>query len=335
MGASISHEFPICGYAARPQGPMCASVCCMWSRLFRNRLDRVKHVWGDGNVWTAGPISHWLQHPRVQVRINTKVTGSFPGDRFHYFLDRYMNGLLPVDRALTLGCGTGELERGLSKYSFARVHDGLDLSDHAVQLAKEAAAREGISGIQYRVAELNTLQLEPSIYDVVFGVSSIHHVEKLEHLFEQVQHSLKPNGYFFIDEYIGPTQFQWSDPQLRIMNEQLRKLPAELTRRISEPGACKTEIIRKSLEHMNAADPSEAIRSGEIVKLIGRYFNIVEFKGYGGSLLHELLYDIAGNFTDEHAGSLERLEELFQLEDDLIANGTLPHDFAVIIARKS
>jgi len=300
----------------------------MWSQRLRNQLDRVKHVWGRGNIWTAGPISHWLQHPRVQARTNAMVTGGFPGDRFQYFLDRYMKGRLPVDRALTLGCGTGELERGLSTYNFARTHVGLDLSDHAVRLARDAAAAEGLSGLQYRVAELNTLQLEPSIYDVVFGVSSVHHVRNLEQLFEQVHRALTPNGYFFIDEYIGPAQFQWTDTQLKIMNEQLRRLPKELTRRVSEPGAFKTEIIRKTVEYMNAADPSEAIRSGDIVKGMERYFDIVEFKGYGGALLHELLYDIAGNFTEEH------LEELFQLEDELIANGTLTHDFAVIIARK-
>lgn len=294
----------------------------------------MRHVWGDGNIWTAGEIRHWLQHPRVQARINAKVTDGFPGDRFQYFLDRYMKGDLPVERALTLGSGAGELERGLSKYNFAKIHDGLDLSPHAVQLAQDAAASETLSGLRYRVAELNTLQLEPSIYDVVFGVSSIHHVKNLEHLFEQVELALKPGGCFFIDEYIGPTQFQWSDRQLRIMNEELRKLPAKLTRSVSEPGRFKTQVIRKSLEYMNAADPSEAVRSADIVKLLTQYFNVVEFKGYGGSLLHELLYDIAGNFNEDEPGSLERLEELFHLEDELIASGTLSHDFAVMIARR-
>jgi SAM-dependent methyltransferase len=294
----------------------------------------VRHVWGDQNIWTPGEIRHWLQHPRVQTRINAKITGEFPGDRFQYFLDRYMKDRLPVQLALTLGCGAGELERGLSKYHFARTHDGLDLSDHAVQLAQDAAAREGLSVLQYRVAELNTLQLDASTYDVVFGISAIHHVRKLEHLFEQVRNALTPGGYFFVDEYIGPTQFQWTEPQLRIMNEQLRKLPEELKRSMSEPGVFKTEVVRKSLEYMNAADPSEAVRSGDIVKLLTGYFNVVEFKGYGGSLLHELLYDIAGNFNERNPGSLERLDELFALEDELLANGTLSHDFAVIVARR-
>jgi hypothetical protein len=85
---------------------------------------------------------------------------------------------------------------------------------------------------------------------------------------------------------------------------------------------------------MNAADPSEAIRSAEIVPVLSRYFRILEFRGYGGSLLHELLFDITGNFDERNPGSLEQLRRLFQVEDDLIASGRLKDDFAVIIATR-
>src|SRR5207245_6482771 len=37
---------------------------------------------------------------------------------------------------------------------------------------------------------------------------------------------------------------------------------------------------------------------------------ILEIKGYGGAILHELLYDIAGNFCEENTGSLDRLRKL-------------------------
>jgi SAM-dependent methyltransferase len=152
-------------------------------------------------------------------------------------------------------------------------------------------------------------------------VSSIHHVEKLEHLFAQVRDALRPGGYFFLDEYIRPTKFQWTNEQLRVMNEQLDTLPESLKRSVSEPGTYKTRVIRKTIAYVNEADPSEAVRSAEIVPLLSRYFQILELNGYGGSMLHELLYDIAGNFNRENPGSLEHLHSLFQLEDELIAAG--------------
>jgi len=79
-----------------------------------------------------------------------------------------------------------------------------------------------------------------------------------------------------------------------------------------------------------AADPSEAVRSAEIIPLLRRYFHIVEFKPQGGTILQFLLADIAGNFADEIGGRL--LEMLFTIEDTLMETGRLQSDFAYIVA---
>ena len=156
--------------------------------------------------------------------------------------------------------------------------------------------------------------------------------ENLEHLFSQVQRAIKPGGYFFLDEFVGPSRFQWTDVQIQIMNEQLQQLPKHLRRLISDRSKFKERVIRKSVSYMAAADPSEAVRSSEIVPLLGEYFRILEIKGYGGAILHELLYDIAGNFCEENPGSLDCLRRLFETEDQLTASQTISDDFAVIIA---
>ncbi|HZI50465.1 MAG TPA: class I SAM-dependent methyltransferase [Terriglobia bacterium] len=305
----------------------------MFNFSLRRKLDRVRHVWGVGNIWTPEAMSHWLQHPLVQARIDAKVTDG-TGDRFQYFLRRYLSNKLPVERALTIGCGGGELERGLCKYDFARVHEGIDIAERAVSDACSAAENAGFNHLEYRVADANRVRLPSEKYDVVFGVSAIHHIERLEHLFAEVRKALKPGGYFFLDEYIGPSKFQWTDTQLRVMNEQLSLLPSEIKRRISDPAEIKSHVERKTVSFMNESDPSEAVRSGEIVPLLERHFKVLEFKGYGGSLLHELLYDIVGNFTEKHPRSLAHLERLFRVEDEQIALGELQHDFAVIVAQQ-
>jgi hypothetical protein len=85
---------------------------------------------------------------------------------------------------------------------------------------------------------------------------------------------------------------------------------------------------------MKESDPSEAVRSSDIVPLLSQYFRVLEFKGYGGSLLHDLLLDIAGNFSEENPESLDHLRRLFEAEDALIESGRLAHDFAVIVATR-
>ena len=294
-------------------------------------LTKVGEHWGkEGARWQVGRGIHWLEHPRVQERINQKVSGDVHVDRFQYFIQGYLVGKLPVERALTLGCGFGALERGLSKYHFCREHQAIDLSEEAIVQASESAQVEGLSHIHYRVGDLNSLELPAKSYDVILGVSSVHHVSALEHLYEQVWGALKPGGYFFLDEFIGPTQYQWSDSQLEAVNEQLEGMSPQLRAGITS-GHPKAQVVRPTVEEMNAADPSEAIRSSELLSLLSRYFQVIEVKGYGGTLLHLLLEDIAGNFGEDQAKQLERL---FDLEDEMIDSGVLEDDFAAIIAQK-
>jgi hypothetical protein len=117
------------------------------------------------------------------------------------------------------------------------------------------------------------------------------------------------------------------------MNDALRQLPKELRRRISDRKKFKERVIRETAKEVIASDPSEAARSSEILPVIAQHFEIIDIKGYGGAILHQLLYDIAGNFCEENSGSLAHLRRLFELEDELTASGKLSNDFAVIIAR--
>jgi SAM-dependent methyltransferase len=310
-------------------------------RGFMNEIEtaRVKQIWGStGGTWRNREWVRWLQHPKVQERINLLTTGDPGRDRYQYFVQRYLSaqrtGTARVKRALTLGCGHGELERGLTQYDLAEIHEGIDLAEGAVQEATRLAKARGFEHLRYRVADLNTIELPECTYDVVFGVSAIHHVARLEHLFREVLLSLKPGGYFMLDEFVGPSQFQWPQEQVAIMNELLNQLPVEFRYSISNPGVIKSGVWTPSREAMNEYDPSEAIRSGEIVRLLPWFFDIVEFRGYGGNLLQFLLDDIAGRFLLDDPRAMHYLQSFFDREDQLIASGKFSHDFATIIVRR-
>ena len=115
---------------------------------------------------------------------------------------------VPVDRALTLGCGVGELERGLVQYDFCRLHDAFDVSGGAIATAKQQAEALGHTHIHYEVQDLNRVTLPASTYDVIFGVSAVQHIAELENPHKNVLGALTSGGYFYMDEFIGPSQFQ-------------------------------------------------------------------------------------------------------------------------------
>jgi SAM-dependent methyltransferase len=101
----------------------------------------------------------------------------------------------------------------------------------------------------------------------------------------------------------------------------------------SGPGATKDEISFTLPRDVSSIDPSEAVRSEDIMPVISQFFEIVERRDWGGSILQFLLSDIAGNFKDEDPESIAIIKMLANIEEMLIRSGELQSDFAFIVAQ--
>jgi SAM-dependent methyltransferase len=294
---------------------------------------KVAAFWaGQTGKWKIGGARHWTELRQVQEVINRRVSGDPAVDPYLHFLRTRLDGRLPVPAALTIGCGGGDLERGLCQYGFARRHDAIDVAPGSIERAISAAKEAGLDQLRYRVGNGNEIRLEPDSYTVVFGVHSIHHLVELEHVFREVAGALGPNGLFFMNEFVGPTRFQWTDRQLEVVNGLLRTIPEEL-RASTVDGSVKREVRRPTVEEMLATDPSEAIRSGDIMGAAEAFFEILEVRPYGGTVLQLLLDDIAGNFARPDGGTSRLLESLCEIEWALVESGDLASDFAVVVAK--
>ncbi len=296
----------------------------------------VDRAWAGGSAaWTSTAGGHWLEHPLVRQRIHEKVAGRADRDIYGWFLD-LLDALAvprPVAAALTLGCGDGRLERGLAPKSFARRHLGLDLSAGAVAGARAAATAAGFTALEYATADLNALELPAAAFDIVLGVSAVHHVERLEALFAAVEAALVPGGIFFLNEYVGPQRFQWTRRQLEAAEHLLGLLPESYRR--EAPGAePRSRPFAPSAAAVIAADPSEAVRSDEILPLVAERFDILERRDLGGTLLHLVLEGIARRFDPSSPTDVRWLNLLFEAEDALLASGEITSDFVVLVARR-
>lgn len=294
---------------------------------------KVAEFWGgQAGTWRIGGARHWTELRQVQEVINRRVSGDPAVDPYLHLVRTRLEGRLPLPSALTLGCGAGELERGLCQYGFALRHDAVDVSPRSIEKAIASATAAGLGHLRYRVEDVNEIRLERDSYDVVCGVHSIHHLVELEHVFRQVAGALRPDGLLFMNEFVGPTRFQWTDRQLEVVNGLLRALPEELRVSVVD-GKVKREVRRPTLEEMLATDPSEAVRSGEILSVAEAFFEILEVRPYGGTVLQLLLDDIAGNFAGPRGEAARLLEALCELEWALVGSGDLASDFAVVVAR--
>ncbi len=281
----------------------------------------------------APRLSSWTESPLVLQHVNRQVSGDLNTGWLTHACNRYLlKDGRGVARGLSLGCGNGILERHARALGAVQSFDAYDIAPGAIEEAKRLAAAEAVDRINYQVRNLNDLKLPEYRYDVVFASSAVHHTKNLENLFEQVRRTLKPNGPFIMIEYVGPSQFQFTPKAVRIINDILRILPPQFRRRSTNPEEEKLEFRVSSIEYMNGTDPSEAIRSAEILPLLEKSFEIVEKKDFGGTINHMLLDDIIHNFdngTPEGAGMLALL---LYFEDLLIKEGVLDSDFCFVVA---
>lgn len=303
-------------------------------------MDKIKQtvsdIWSkniDDNYDFSSKV-YWLAVPEVHSRYSRKLIGDHKGSWISYCCEKYLAHRLPVKRMAIIGCGNGQLERGLSSLNAFTDCDAFDISDRAVEVAKEEAENSGISNIHYFRADIEEYPFPQNYYDAVWFKESLHHISKLEHVCQGVSHSLKDDGFLFIEEYVGPDRFSLTERQKEVLNAVFTLLPKRYRKSFfrNYVGKYQREVSIPNPQQVKKVDPSEAVRSSDIVPVISKYFNIVEQKELGGTLLHFLLHGIAGNFHADDADSMEVLELLFKIEDVLIDVGDLSSDFISIAA---
>lgn len=289
----------------------------------------------DEHRWQTVPIDYWASNPQVQAYINRRTTGN-PNTRWLEWVAEHFKAA-PLEQGLCLACGAGTAEIHAVSINLCRQMDACDISRSSLEIAREKAESCGVSSrIRYFKCDLNREVLTPDYYDIVLSSGGLHHVENLEHLLGQVEKALKPGGILAVDEYIGPDRLQYSDHQLEIVNRVVESLPEALR--------TGKKAMRPSLEELVDCDPSEAVRSSEIVELLERKFEILAKRFYGGTIMH-VLY--ASGAIDQRfliaqpeakqpdvPSHANLLPPILLLEEMLTELGAIPSDYAVFIARK-
>jgi SAM-dependent methyltransferase len=113
-------------------------------------------------------------------------------------------------RVVDLGCGFGWFARWAAGQGASRVV-GIDLSANMIERAKRDTTDERID---YRIADLETLELSAAAYDFAYSSLAFHYVEDFGRLARTVHRALIPGARFvFTIEhpiYMAPANPGWS-----------------------------------------------------------------------------------------------------------------------------
>lgn len=296
-------------------------------------ISRVQEFFKTNPVRESWPWRHWNAQPTVARAINRRITGS-PDTSLHKALAELLprQGLtLPVARAVSLGCGRGRQDRSLFRHGVIETLVGYDLSPDSLEAATKWARSSGIDGFEYRLGDLNGIELDNGSFDLAVAEMSLHHTTELERLFDVVARALRPGGLLLVDEYVGPTRFRWTEAQIRTVNGLLSILSSEM--RMTPDGIVKPLIGHLPDAFFEEVDPSEAVRSAEVMVCLEQRFEILWRRPYGGAILHPMLHDIACNFREGDLFSETFLESAIAIEDTMMMTGELDSDFIALVAR--
>jgi SAM-dependent methyltransferase len=297
--------------------------------MLKRRLSALLGRWRPhaiGRYWSrafaAGGVETWLAEPAVRRYVNAAVSGSPDRWPMEWLASLHPGGFA---RAVSLGCGDGALERDLRRKSLCRRVLGIDLSIGALALAAArsrapgAEGVEGVEGIAYVCQDLNSLALPPRAFDAAFFHQALHHVEELESCLAEVAASLRPGGMLYLDEYVGPSRSEWRRSLLDAAEAVYQGLPRAVRRR------------RRLALPVDWRDPSEAVRSSDILAAVAARFAIELRRDYGGTFL-AVIYphlDLSRCSPTERAATLAAI---IDAERSHLQDGG-PSYYTVVIAR--
>jgi SAM-dependent methyltransferase len=290
----------------------------LWGRVAAERSDHAIRGWADSPV-----VCRFVLGPRMS------------GSGRHWLVGLAEElGLPRGGRWLSLGCGAAGTEIMAAGEGLFASLLGLDGSETALEEGRKAALVRGAAGLELARADLDALRLPAAEFDVALMNMSLHHVKNLEGTLGAVEQALKPGGVLVVNEFVGPSQFQFTDVQLAIANEVLALLPDRWRMDVTT-GKPKTRYVRQPRAHWNVVDPSEAVRSDEIVGQLEARFEVLLRRDYGGTILHLALEHIVHNFDAGDERDVAAIRLLALLEDLLIRHGVLESDFTLMALRKA
>ena len=297
------------------------------SAEYQSQLAVESKKWGDHlAIEATGEWNAWLDHPLILEHYRRRSL--LDGLNWQKWVKQQLGG--PAERSLDLGCGTGQTSLFLFEEGASAYVVGQDISEARIDEAEKRRIQAGIPGNFYR-ADTNMAALPPRSFDIIFSCHSFHHFLDIEYIMRQVHEALTPGGFFVLEEFVGPSQFQWTDQQIDLVRSLMAVMPERL--RHFRNGEVKSMEGRPTPDQVVAVSPFESIRSAEIVPVFQQFFDLVAVRALGGTIQHLLYNGIASNLRLDDEEAIRYLRAVMAIEDTLIDSQMLPSDFMLLIGR--
>jgi SAM-dependent methyltransferase len=274
-------------------------------------------------------LAFW-QSPVARAAINRRITGDPELGPETYFARRHGPAIV-APHAVSLRASDAKLEIALVEAGSCERVTGLDDEQSRVDGAAGRVPEPLRDRIEFQLGTIERWEPAGPLGAAVCR-SFLHRRPDLESVLDRLAAMLAPGGLLFVEDFVGPARFQWTDAQLEAINRLLARLPDELlTDLTAKDGRRKRSVERPDPADWIAANSSEAVRSDEILPALDARFERVEVFPYGGAVFHQLFSRIIGNF----AARPELVGVVMEVDALLTDTGALQSDYVWGVWRRA
>ncbi|MCK5056345.1 MAG: class I SAM-dependent methyltransferase [Candidatus Aminicenantes bacterium] len=296
-------------------------------------LKKTAQFWDQTD--TASSIDYWGNNKVIREFIQKEITGDAS---LSWYTKTIRERPTPFGRILTFGDGHGMgaeaflTKRDTTEIIYLNISNG-----EGTRFKKKMEELDIDIPYSFIQADANSFDYASlGFFDTIIDVGAFHHFENFEYIYPQLNNQLKPDGIMYVDEYVGLSKLGFEQHVIDIINKLLTSLPEDLI-------ACQKKVFQNDYKQLwkRSNDPSEGIRSGDLDRMLRRYFKLVEATSFGGTLLQPFfltsqLNPCRLNIKNWHHTEIGKMESdrLVRLENKLINSGEIKKDYIYYILKK-
>lgn len=295
-------------------------------------MNIIDQVWSKKKHLTK---DRWWFFPTVHRHVNKIVCGE-PLDGASEGLNYKLKNLgFKSEHGVSVGFGDGSKEFKLMNEGIVNKFTLFELSEERIKVATENAESYGLTDrIQIIKGDYNLHEFDEDV-DFVHWNNSLHHMLNVGEAVKWSFEILVNGGLFYMDDFVGPSRFQWTDAQLQLGTRIRHILPDTYLNDTRKPDKLLNRtVLRPDSRLIEKGDPSEAADSSAILDYINKYFPDADISLTGGCIYNPVLNDVFSNI-DESDEKDKTILELLLIIDDLATNSGVETLYATALAIKN
>ncbi|MGB3787501.1 MAG: class I SAM-dependent methyltransferase [Phormidesmis sp.] len=286
-----------------------------------HELPKIYHYWSNKH------LRPWLEEYGI----------SNPDDLFvNYMINTASSCGVEKPAFVSIGSGNCDTEvrvakrlkdQGLESFSL----ECIDLNPTMLNRGRELADKEGIlENMSFIELDFNQWKASKEYVSVIAN-QSLHHIQNLEGVFNEIKKSLHPDGTFITSDMIGRNGHQRWPEALDAVHNFWKELP--------ESYRYNHQLKRVEMMYENwdcSTEGFEGIRAQDILPLLIKNFNFELFIGFANVIDVFVDRGFGHNFDPNGKWDTDFIDRVHQFDETSIRNGSIkPTHIMAVMKKKS